>query len=109
LELETPDGALVTAHVSETVPVNELPGVTVMVEVPLLPALVVSVMVALLVSVKLLALLVFGASQKSPQPARNGAAASNNRAHFPIFIAAPLRRMPVRHPQEPDYRLHPQP
>src|ERR1039458_8441617 len=41
---------------------------------------------------------VLGACQKFPQPARSptpakpprsGAAASNNRAHFPIFIAAP--------------------
>jgi hypothetical protein len=34
-ELETPVGALVTAQVSVTVPVNELAGVTVMDELPL--------------------------------------------------------------------------
>jgi hypothetical protein len=50
-----------------------------------------TVMAPLLVSVKLV--LPLGACQKSPQPAKpatNGAAASNNHAHFPIFIAAPL-------------------
>jgi hypothetical protein len=37
VELAAPDGLLVTAQVSETVSVNELPGVTVMVLVPLEP------------------------------------------------------------------------
>jgi hypothetical protein len=31
-----------------------------------------------------------GACQKFPHPARNGAAASNNRAQLPIFIATPF-------------------
>jgi hypothetical protein len=30
-----------------------------------------------------------GGCQKSPQPPRNGAAASNSHANFPILIAAP--------------------
>jgi hypothetical protein len=86
-ELVTPEGALVTAQVSVTVPVNELPGVTVMVEVPLPAAPELTVMLPLLVSVKLV-LLLFGACQKSPQPARSVAAA-NNPIQRPIFIAAP--------------------
>jgi hypothetical protein len=87
--LEAPVGA-VTAQLSETVPVNELPGVTVMVAVPVAPWA--TVMLPLLLRVKLL--LPPGACQKSPQPANNGAAASNNRAHFPIFIPTPfLRRL----------------
>jgi hypothetical protein len=82
------EGAVVTAQVSATVPVNELPGVTVMVEVPdVEPELM--VMAPLLVSVKLVALLPLGACQKSPQPATSVAAA-NNPAQRPIFIAAPL-------------------
>jgi hypothetical protein len=83
--LEAPVGA-VTAQVSETVPLNEFVGVTVMVAVSVEPGL--TVMLPLLERVKL-ALFPPGASQKSPQPARSGAAASNNRAHLPIFIAAP--------------------
>jgi hypothetical protein len=88
--LEAPEGA-VTAQVSATVPVNELDGVTVMVAVLPVVAPGLTVMAPLLVSVKLV--LPLGACQKSPQPAKpatNGAAASNNHAHFPIFIAAPL-------------------
>jgi hypothetical protein len=88
LELETPDGALVTEQVNATVPVNELVGVTVMIDVPLLPALELTVMlVGLLERLKLVP--PPGACQKSPQPARSVAAA-NNPAHVPIFIAAPL-------------------
>jgi len=82
------EGAVVTAQVSATVPVNELPGVTVMVEVPEVePELM--VMAPLLVSEKLVLLLPPGAWQKSPQPDRI-AAAANNPAQRPIFIAAPL-------------------
>jgi hypothetical protein len=44
-------------------------------------------MLPLLVSVKLL--LLSGACQKSEQPAKNGAAASNNRAQLPIFMPTP--------------------
>jgi hypothetical protein len=51
--LEAPEGA-VTAQASVTVPVNELAGVTVMVEVPDEPAL--TVMLPLLLRVKLLLL-----------------------------------------------------
>jgi hypothetical protein len=87
LELETPDGALVTAQVSATVPVNEFVGATVMVEVPVLAAAVLMVMLALLVSVKPADVLL-GACQKSPQPARSVAAA-NNPIQRPIFITAP--------------------
>jgi hypothetical protein len=83
------DGVLVIEQVSVTVPVNELPGVTVMVDVPLASGA--TLMLPLFVMVKLELLLPPGASQKSPQPARSGAAASNNHAHFPILIAAPLR------------------
>jgi hypothetical protein len=88
LELETPDGALVIAQVSATVPVYEFVGDTVMVELPVLPAVALTVMLALLESVKP-AVVLLGACQKFPQPARNGATASNNLAHLPIFIAAP--------------------
>jgi hypothetical protein len=80
---------VVTAQVSATVPENELPGVTVMVEVLLLVAPGATVMLPLLARVKLVELLPLGACQKSPHPASNGAAANSNRAHFPIFIAAP--------------------
>jgi hypothetical protein len=80
-------GALVIEQDSVTVPVNELPGVTVIVELPVAPGL--TLMLPLFVRVKLVLLVPPGASQKSPQPARSGAAASNTRAHFPIFIAAP--------------------
>jgi hypothetical protein len=83
------EGALVIEQVSVTVPVNELPGVTVMVEAPLAPG--VTFMLPLFVRVKLVLLSLPGACQKSPQPTRSGAAASSNRAHFPILIAAPLR------------------
>jgi hypothetical protein len=84
---------VVTAQVSATVPVNELDGVTVIVEVPdsALPEL--TAMLALLVRAKLP---VTGASQNPLQPARDAAAISKIQAHFPIFICrsfcAALRR-----------------
>jgi hypothetical protein len=89
------EGAVVTAQVSVTVPVKELPGVTVIVEVPVVePELM--VMAPLLVSVKLVLLLPLGACQKFPQPARSGVAASNNRANLTIIIAAPLAQLSCR-------------
>jgi hypothetical protein len=95
--LVAPDGEVVIAHVSATVPVNELPGVTVMVDVlPLAaPGLTVR-LVGLLERVKLVLLLPFGACQKSPQPAKSGAATSINFAHLPIFISTPS--MPASKP-----------
>jgi hypothetical protein len=86
-----PEGE-VTAQTSDTVPVNELDGVTLTVVVLPLVAPGATRMFPPFVSVKLV-LPLLGACQKSPQPAKpatNGAAASNNHAHFPIFIAAPL-------------------
>ena len=86
---------VVTAQVSATVPVNELDGVTVIVEVPdsALPEL--TAMLALLVRAKLP---VTGASQNPLQPARDAAAISKIQAHFPILIhrsfCAALRRAP---------------
>lgn len=82
------EGVLVIEQDSVTVPVYELPGVTVMVELPLAPG--VTVMLPLFVRLKLSLLELFGACQKFPQPAKSGAA-SINHAHFPILIAAPLR------------------
>ena len=83
------DGAVVIAQVSATVPVKELPGVTVMVEVPVVePELM--VMAPLFVRVKLVLLLPLGACQKSPQPARS-TAATKNPTQRPIFIALLLR------------------
>jgi hypothetical protein len=82
------EGVLVIEQDSVTVPVYELPGVTVMVDVPL--ALGLTLMLPLFVRLKLSLLELPGACQKSPQPAKSGAA-SNNHAHFPIFIAAPSR------------------
>jgi hypothetical protein len=79
------EGEVVTEQESATVPVNELAGVTVMVAVPVAPWP--TVMLPLLESEKLL-LLLLGACQKSPQPARSVAAA-NNPIQRPIFIAAP--------------------
>ena len=81
------EGEEVIAQLSVTVPVNELDGVTVMVEVPLPAAPALIVMLPLLERVKLL--LPPGACQKSPQPATSVAAA-NNPAQRPIFIAAPF-------------------
>jgi hypothetical protein len=86
---------VVTAQVSATVPVNEFDGVTVIVEVPVSALPGFTVMLALLESAKLP---VTGAFQKPLQPASIGAAVSNMRAHFPIFIyrsfSAALRRAP---------------
>jgi hypothetical protein len=81
------EGEVVIAQLSVTVPVNELDGVTVMVEVPLPAAPEVMVMLPLLERVKLL--LPPGACQKSPHPVRSRTAAGNNNARFLIFIAAP--------------------
>ena len=83
--LVAPVGALVVEHVSDTVPVNELPGVTVTVDVPLAPGL--TAMLPLLERVKLLPL---GASQKPLHPAISGVTHSSIHANFPILIAAPL-------------------
>ncbi len=85
---------LVTAQVSETVPVNEFDGVTVMVEVPGLAAPGATVMLeGLAERVKLVPLPPLGACQKSPQPASRqtgiAAAAGNNHPHVLILIAAP--------------------
>jgi hypothetical protein len=85
VELVEPDGRVVTAQVSVTVPVNELPGVTVMVSVPGDPEE--AVMLPLLESAKPVVLLVFGASQKFPQPAKSTAAI--NPAQLPILITTP--------------------
>jgi len=82
--LVAPVGELEIEHVRATVPVNEVAGVTVMVEVPVAPGA--TVMFPLLERVKLV---LPGASQKPLQPASSGAAPSNTHAHFPIFIAAP--------------------
>jgi len=83
-----PAAAVVIAQVNATVPVNEFAGVTVMVSVLVEPA--VTAMLPLLESEKLAEVLT-GACQKSPQPAKNGAAASNNIAHLPNFISTPSR------------------
>jgi hypothetical protein len=77
-------GAVVTAQVSVTVPVNELPGVTVIVSVLLDPNATATL--PLVVSAKLVAL-VFGDCQKFPQPAISAAAAVNP-AQITILIAA---------------------
>jgi hypothetical protein len=86
--LVAPVGA-VTAQLSVTVPVNELPGVTPITEVPLPAAPALMVMLPLLERLKPVVLLLSGACQKSPQPARSVAAA-NNPTQRPIFIAAPF-------------------
>jgi hypothetical protein len=86
--LAAPEGELVTEQVSATVPVNELAGVTVIVEVLPLVAPAVTLMLPLLERVKLVPLP--GASQKPLHPASRGAAPSSIHAHIPIFIAAPL-------------------
>jgi hypothetical protein len=93
---------VVTAQLSVTVPVNELPGVTVMVEALPLLAPGLTVMSPLLLRVKLVELLPLGASQKFPHPARkpaetiSGTATINCLAHLPIFIAAPAS-LPLLH------------
>jgi hypothetical protein len=45
--------------------------------------------VQFVVQVPLPVLVLPGACQKFPQPARSGAAANSNQAHFPIFISTP--------------------
>jgi hypothetical protein len=87
--LEAPAGA-VTAQVSVTVPVNELPGVTVIVAVLPVVAPGLTLMLPLLERLKPVVLLLLGASQKSPQPAISSAVTGKIRAQFPIFIAAPF-------------------
>jgi hypothetical protein len=83
-----PEGEVVRAQASETVPVNELDGVTEMVEVPEEPGA--TGLTAVLVRVKEeLPLPPLAACQKSPHPAKSGAAASNNFAQLRIFITAP--------------------
>jgi hypothetical protein len=86
--LVAPVGA-VTVQLSATVPVNELPGVTVIVAVLSVVAPALTVMLPLLLRVKLVLLLSLGACQKSPQPA-SSIAAANNPAQRPIFIAIPF-------------------
>jgi hypothetical protein len=80
------ESVVVTAQVSETVPVNEFDGVTVIVAVLYEPGL--TAMLPLLVRAKLVLLL--GASQKPAQPVRSGTAANSSFAHVPIFIPAPF-------------------
>jgi hypothetical protein len=80
------EGEVVSAQVSATVPVKELPGVTVMVEVPVEPGL--TVRLPLLARVKLAELL--GASQKPAQPDSSGTTASSIHTHFDLFIDPPL-------------------
>jgi hypothetical protein len=84
--LLAPEGEEVMEQLRATVPVKELAGVTVMVEVPEEPGVTLRLL-ALALRAKLP--VVGGACQKSPHPARSGAAASIQRAHVPIFIAAP--------------------
>lgn len=67
--LVAPLGEFVIEHVRDTVPVNELEGVTVMVEVLPLLAPGVTLMLPLFDRVK--SLLPFGASQNPEQPAMN--------------------------------------
>lgn len=84
------DGEVVMAQESETVPVNVLDGVTVMVEVLSVVAPGATVMEPLFERLKSpLPVVPLGACQKSPQPANSGTTASRNLAQLPIFIAAP--------------------
>jgi hypothetical protein len=85
------DGDVVTAQVSATVPENELDGVTVIVEVPVAPA-VLTLMAPLLERVKSEEPIGF---QKPLQPARSSGAASANPVHFFNLIAAPPPCAPV--------------
>jgi hypothetical protein len=90
--LVAPEGELVMEQVSVTVPVNELAGVMVIVDVlPLVAPGGVEIL-PLLVSVKLLPESL-GASQKPAHPATkpimSGAAASITPLHFPALIASP--------------------
>lgn len=81
------EGVLVTEHVSATVPVNELPGVTVIVDVLPDVAPGVTLMLPLLERVKLVSV---GALQKPLHPASTVVAARNIHARFLIFIPKPL-------------------
>jgi hypothetical protein len=101
--LVAPVAALVTGQLSVTVPVNELPGVTVSVTVLEVPPWATVMLVGLAERLKPVVLLVLGACQKSPQlvskQAKIGAAPSNNHPRFPIFIAAPSSAaIRLRHP-----------
>jgi hypothetical protein len=104
---------LVTLQVTETVPVNEFDGVTVMVEVlPVVAPGATVMLVGLAERAKLVPLPPFGACQKSPQPASKqtgiAAAAGNNHPHVLILIAAPsLAALRPRTPLSPitGYRL----
>jgi hypothetical protein len=92
-------GELVTAQERVTVPVNELDGVTVMVVVLPVASPGLTVMLPLFDREKLVVVLLLGACQKSPHPARMqliGIATRSdaNLAHLPSFIAAPLLCLP---------------
>jgi hypothetical protein len=83
--LVAPEGVVVIAHESATVPVNEFDGVTVMVDVLPVAAPGAKLIFPLLLNAKLL-LPPPGACQKSPQPTRKPARAGTpaskaNRAH----------------------------
>jgi hypothetical protein len=88
--LEALDGDVVTAQVSATAPENELDGVTVIVEVPVAPA-VLTLMAPLFERVKSEPI----GSQKPLQPTSSSGAASANSVHFFNLIAAPPQRAPV--------------
>lgn len=88
--LEALEGELVIEQLRETVPENELPGVTVMVAVPDEPGATVTL--PLFDRLKLV-LLALGFCQKSPQPARktarSGTANIKLRVHPRSLITAP--------------------
>jgi hypothetical protein len=88
--LVAPVGSL-TVQLRSTVPVNELAGVTVMVEVlpDVAPGLTVRLL-GLLVREKFVVVLPLGACQKSPHPAINGRTARKSPAHFARLILARL-------------------
>ena len=89
--LVAPEGELVTEQLRDTVPVKELAGVTVIVEVMPLTAPGATEILPLFERVKLLVPL--GGSQNFEQPTArttiSRAAANNTRPHFPVFIAIP--------------------
>ena len=90
--LMAPEGALVTEQESVTVPLNELAGVTVMVEVLPLVAPGATEILPLALSVKLLPELL-GASQNPAHPTTkltiSGAAVKTKLLHLPALIASP--------------------
>jgi hypothetical protein len=92
---EAPEGEL-TAQVNVTVPVNELAGVTVIVDVPVEPA--VTVMLPLLVRAKLVD--VTGASQKPAQPVTRAAAKHIAPANAAFFIRRSLQNRLLAETQE---------